>query len=111
VSNQAEAEIARLNFQKQRSKAPASEKASSVLLEGSKAMPLEKLLAKLENMRANAKEDVKMARMRVREECDADEKYVFCSIAVPSFLVVISLSLYLSYPCIAACLSAFSDTT
>ena len=52
VANQAEAEIARLNFQKQRSKAPAAEKASSVLLEGTKSMPLEKLLARLENMRS-----------------------------------------------------------
>ena len=75
MANQAEAEIARLNFQKQRSKAPSSEKASSVLLESTKTMSVDKLLVMLENMRANAKEDVKQARLRVREECEADESY------------------------------------
>ena len=75
VLTQADAEIARLSVQKQKSKSLSKEKASSVIVDGGQSMPIEKVLFELEEKKKNAKNDIKLLRQRVREEADFDSEY------------------------------------
>ena len=73
--SQADAELARLSVQKQRSKALGAEKASSLLVDGGVSMPLARLQSELEQLRSIAKDEVKAIRQRIREEADSHADY------------------------------------
>jgi len=73
--SQADAELARISVQKQRSKVLGAEKASSLLVESGASMPIARLQGELEQLRSISKEEIKMLRQRIREEADQHADY------------------------------------
>ena len=73
--SQADAELARISVQKQRSKMLGAEKASSLLVDDGASMPIARLQAELEQLRSVSKEEIKVLRMRIREEADQHKEY------------------------------------
>ena len=70
-----EAETSRLRQQKQKSKAPATEKGSSMLIENGALMMVDKVIAKLEELRSEAKEQIRLHRLRIRAEADGNAEF------------------------------------
>ena len=75
LASWADAEVARLRLQKQKSKAPSAEKGSSMLIENGILMLVDKVVAKLEDLRNEAKEQVRIHRLRIRAEADGNPEF------------------------------------
>jgi tetratricopeptide (TPR) repeat protein len=75
IVGQTDAELARLGMQKQRSKNPSGEKGSSILIEDGTKMQLLRLISELEQRRSNAKEEIKLIRIQIKEETNLHTEY------------------------------------
>ena len=72
--SKAEAELARLRVQKQQSSSTTIS-SSSILVDGGNKMPVDKLIQKLENLKIESKEQIRVIRLRIREEVDQHHEY------------------------------------
>ena len=70
-----DAEMARLRQQKQKSKTPATERGSSMLIEEGILMNIDKVIAKLDELRNEAKEHTRVHRLRIRAEADGHPEF------------------------------------
>lgn len=70
-----EAEYNRIKLQKQKSSSVKSEKASSKLVENALLIGIEKLLSKLDSIKTETKEQLRLHRQLIRDEEDANTEY------------------------------------
>lgn len=70
-----DAEMARLRQQQQKSKTPSTERGSSLLIDNGILMGIEKVVAKLEILRTDAKDQIRIHRLRVRAEADGSAEF------------------------------------
>ena len=71
-TSKVEAELARLRVQKVNS---PNVQTSSVLIDGGVKMPIDRLMQRLENLKSESKEQIRIIRLKIRDEVDQHPEY------------------------------------